>query len=411
MRLVHLTTEFPWPPLGGGPVRTLAQLRLLAALPEVEAVTLVSVAERPVAAAAGRALAAAVPGLRVVPPVFHPVHLRRHPRFVPRTVALRLRGVPYLAAKWDSPALRRTLRRALAEAGPDAVWVDHLGMAGYLPEIRAARPAARVILDQHNVESALFERYAAGRRGWVRWLARAEARAAARFERRMLQAVDAVVAVSTADADRFRQLAGVTAHVVPVVAEPGRRSRPRPAGCHFCYVGSLGWHPNAAGLDWLCQRVWPRVRARLPEATLEIAGVGLPGDRSGRPVVPAAWRVPGVATVGFLEDLEPLFARSLAMLAPVVGGAGVRIKILQAFQAGLPVVTTPDGAAGLPLTDGTEALIAGEPDAFAERVARLAHSEALRTRLAAAAATYLERGHAAGAARPAVRAALGLGPA
>jgi len=84
MRVIHLTTEFPWPATSGGPVRTLSQLRILASLPEVDSVTLLSVAEKPVDDAELRALERAVPKLRVVPPVFHPIHLFEFKRYVPR---------------------------------------------------------------------------------------------------------------------------------------------------------------------------------------------------------------------------------------------------------------------------------------------------------------------------------------
>src|SRR5262249_10451510 len=103
MRVVHLTTEFPWPATSGGPVRTLSQLRITASLPEVDAITLLSVAEHPVPAADVRALAQSFATgpcagkLHVVPPVFHPIHLFDFKRRVPRVVALRLAGVPYLA--------------------------------------------------------------------------------------------------------------------------------------------------------------------------------------------------------------------------------------------------------------------------------------------------------------------------
>src|SRR5690606_38682673 len=119
---------------------------------------------------------------------------------------------------------------------------------------------------------------------------------------------------------RFSRLAGVDVHVVPVVMPFERNVRPHPGKPHFCYVGSLRWKPIVVGLDWFCQRVWPLVRARMPDATFEIAGVGLERDASGRLPVPEAWRRPGVETVGFLEDLEPLYARALGMLAPIVGG-------------------------------------------------------------------------------------------
>jgi len=409
MRVLHLTTEFPWPATSGGSVRTVSQLRILASLPEVESVTVVSVAEHPVAEAERRDFAAAIDKLRVLPPVFHPVHLFDFKRAVPRVVLLRaLRGVPYLAGKWDSPALRKVLRRELASSPVDVVYIDHLGMARYLPDVKKARPSARTVLDQHNVESDFFKQFAERKTGPKKLVAKAEHRASERFEKRALRDVDAVVAISSEDAKHFDSLAGIHAHVVPMVLPFERRERPRPAKNHFCYVGNLRWHPNVAGLDWFCKEVWPKIRARVPDATFEIAGVGLKPDASGRLPVPEAWSVPGVTTVGFLEDLEPLYARSLAMLAPVFGGSGVRVKMLEGFRAGMPVVTTPDGAFGLPLEDGVQALVAGDPEGFAERVDRLVKDEALRQRVREGGYSYLEEHHSLRVAQDVMRRVLGV---
>ncbi len=411
MRVIHLTTEFPWPATSGGPVRTLSQLRILASLPEVDSVTLLSVAEKPVPEADCRALAAAVPKLRVVPPIFHPIHLFEFKRYVPRVVLLRaLQGVPYLAGKWDSRPLRRTLRRELIDSPVDVVYIDHLGMARYLPEVKAERPHARTVLDQHNVESDFFKQYAESKKGPKKLVARAEWASARAFEKRAMQTVDAVVAISKEDAQIFDALANVKAHVVPVVMTFERRTRPHPGKNHFCYVGSLSWRPNVAGLDWFCKEVWPKVRARVPDATFEIAGVGLKKDGAGKPIVPDGWKVPGVMTVGFLEDLEPLYARSLGMLAPIAGGSGVRMKLLEGFRAGMPVVTTPDGAFGLPLEDGKEALIAKDPAGFAERVERVVRDAPLRDRLREEGYAYLDRHHSLAVAQAVMRGVLGILP-
>jgi polysaccharide biosynthesis protein PslH len=409
MRVIHLTTEFPWPATSGGPVRTLSQVRICASLPEVDSVTLLSVAEQRVDDAACRALEASIPKVRVVTPVFHPVHLFDFKRYVPRVVLLRaLWGVPYLAGKWDSPALRKTLKRELLSSPVDVVYIDHLGMARYLGDVRVERPAARTVLDQHNVESDFFKQFAEQKRGPKRLVARAEYRAALRFEKQALRDVDAVVAISSEDAKHFEALAGVPAKVVPVVMEFERKARPHPGRPHFCYVGSLRWHPNVAGLDWFCQEVWPRVRRRVPDATFEIAGVGLKPDASGRLPVPEAWKVPGVETVGFLDDLEPLYARSLGMLAPILGGSGVRMKLLEGFRAGMPVVTTPDGAFGLPLKDGSEALIASDADGFAERVERLVKGQEVRDRVREGGYRYLEAHHSLAVAQDIMREVLGI---
>lgn len=414
MRVIHLTTEFPWPATSGGPVRTTSQLRIIASLPEVEAVTLISVTERRGRDAAKererdrRDLEAAIPKLRVVPPVFHPIHLFDFKRYVPRVVALRALGVPYLAGKWDSRRLKKALVRELTASPVDVVYVDHLGMGRYLPTIEAERPGCRTVLDQHNVESDFFKQFASEKRGLKRLVAEAEYRRARAFEKKTLSTVDAVVAISAEDARHFQVLAGRDAHVVPVVMTFERKYRPAPYKPRFCYVGSLRWHPNVAGLDWFCKEVWPKIRKRMPDATFEIAGVGLKTDANGRAIAPDTWKVPGVETVGFLEDLEPLYSRSTAMLAPVFGGSGVRLKLLEGFRAGMPVVTTPDGAFGLPLTDGKEALIAAEPEAFADRVARVASDPELRESLRHEGYGYLEAHHSLAVAQGIMRQVLGI---
>jgi glycosyltransferase involved in cell wall biosynthesis len=130
----------------------------------------------------------------------------------------------------------------------------------------------------------------------------------------------------------------------------------------------------------------------------------------GKPIAPDTWKAPGVTTVGFLEDLEPLYARSLGMLAPILGGSGVRMKLLEGFRAGMPVATTPDGAFGLPLEDGKEAMIANDPAGFAQRVERIARDEGLRDRLREEGYQYLERHHSLRVAQDIMRGVLGILP-
>jgi glycosyltransferase involved in cell wall biosynthesis len=366
--------------------------------------------EEEVGAARRADLEREIPKLTVLDPVFHPVHLFRHRRYVPRVVLLRvLRGTPYVAAKWHSPAVARALRRELAAGEFDVVWINGLGMAYYLPLVRELLPRARVVLDQHNVESDRFVEFARRQRGLARVIADAEARAAIRYERSTLRGVDAVGAISDSDARGLRELAGVDARVVPhVVSIAPNVERPADTG-RICYAGKLSWEPNVRGVDWFCRAVWPIVRQRLPEATLEIAGRGLVEDASGRQIVPPAWGSPGITMLGFRSDIDAVYARSAAMIAPLFGAFGISIKLLEAFRHGIPVVTTPDGAWGLPVENGRELFIESEPVAFAARVVELATSRASRARLQAAAYTYLERHHALATAQGAVRALVGLG--
>lgn len=408
MHVFYLTTELPFPPTGGGRVRSLAELRLLASLPEVDSVRVLALHEGDVAASDARALEEAVPKVSVAPLVFHPIHIFRHPRHVPRLLAVRLaKGVPYLAAKWDGSAVRRALAAELRARPYGIVYLDHLGMAVYLSEIRRLASGARIVLEQHNVESDFFRQFAEEKRGILRPVAHLEWKTARAFERKMLHAVDASVAISPADAASFEALAGVRSYVIPQAVTYKRRTPTPATPPELGYVGSLAWRPNAQGLDWICSEVWPHVRAKVPALTLSIVGSGLTEGPDG-PIVPTAWQVDGVRTLGFVRDLSPHEARWSLMVAPVFGGSGVRIKLLESFRSGVPVVTTPDGAAGLDLEDGREVFIAKDAKEFAARVVELAMSPSLQERLRSGAYAYLDRAHAPHIAEEAMRSALGL---
>ena len=219
MRVLYVTTEFPWPSLHGGRVRSLSQLRLLLSLPQVRSLRLFSLAEVAVPPADQQALAAALgqPGkLSVADPVWHPIHLRQHRRYFVE-VALRrvLHGLPYLLGKWVSRQVEAALVRELtakdqAEGAPwDVVYIDHLAMAVYLPIIRRLCPAARVVLECHNVESEFFAQFAAAKPLPLRLVARREAELAAQHEARLVAAACRCCS--------------------PVMsASPRRRSRPMP---------------------------------------------------------------------------------------------------------------------------------------------------------------------------------------
>ena len=410
MRVLHLSADFLWPAGDGGRLRSVAQLRALSSLPEVERIDMFCLCEEEISAERRAELMREIPKLAIFEPVFHPVHLFRHRRYVPRVVLLRaVRGIPYMAAKWDSPAVRAALRRALAGRTFDVVWVNGLGMAYYLPLIREILPGVRVVIDQHNVESDRFAEFARRQRGLRRLVADAEWRLARKYERDLLREVDAVGAISESDARGLRELAGVDPQIVRQIVSIAPRVGSDVDAPRICYAGKLSWEPNARGVDWFCREVWPLVRARLPDATLELCGAGLPTDARGQQIAPPAWRASGITMLGFISDMPSVYGRSAAMIAPLFGAFGISVKLLEAFRHGIPVVTTPDGAWGLEIETGREAYIESEPAAFAARVVELATSPATRARLRAAAYAFLDQRHGLLAAQAAVRQLVGGG--
>jgi glycosyltransferase involved in cell wall biosynthesis len=364
---------------------------------EVGRITFLSLSASMVSSERLRALEEELPKVHAEPSVVRPVHWRTDARSALRFLALRfLRGKPYLVAEVDCSEMRRLVRRHLCSRAYDIVYLGSIGMMAYLPIVRKLAPKARVVLEEHNVEWTIFDRLADSLRPPKRQAARLEAIALRRFERKALRAVDAVVAISGADAKGLRELSGVEAIVVAPFVEPGKPRVETTRAAALGYIGHLGWQPNVYGLDWFCGEVWPLVRRRVPDAKLTIAGPGLGKRSDGSLQVPQNWSQPGVTTVGFVEDLEEVYQATLGLVAPVLGGSGVRMKLLEAMRAGMPTVTTTDGAAGLDVVDGREFLIADEPDLYADRVARLLADAALRERLRQGGYAWLASHHSRG---------------
>jgi len=409
VNVLFLSLDFVFPADRGLRVRSLSQLRALSSIDSIKKITVLALSETAVRTDRLDALEREVAKVRAEPPVVQPTHMRRSPAHLPRLIRLRLKGVPYLVAKSDNPSMHALIARVLGAESYDVVYVGHLGMATYLPRIRRLLPAARVVLEEHNVEWEIFRQLAPTFPFALRQAAKWEAWSLRRYERRALRQVDSVIAISDTDAKAIQLLAATEPIVVPTYVEPGPPRREATRSPSLAYTGTLGWQPNARGLDWFCKEVWPLVRASLPEASLTIAGPGLRRGPDGALAVPHGWQLPGITTVGYVDDLETLYGKSLAMVAPIVGGSGVRMKLLESMKAGMPTVTTTDGAAGLEVRDGDEMLIADQPSRFAEYVVRLLSDDTLRVKMRIAGYEYLRKNHSIAAARARLEKALGRG--
>lgn len=107
-------------------------------------------------------------------------------------------------------------------------------------------------------------------------------------------------------------------------------------------VGLMAYEPNYEGIDWFLKTVWPMVRKRFPDLTYAIAGKGVPEAFRTR------WEgLPGVKVLGFVEDLEALYASAIAVVTPIRSGAGTCIKVLEACVYGRRNFAAPPALRGL----------------------------------------------------------------
>jgi len=264
---------------------------------------------------------------------------------------LRTRSVS--AGRFFSPELVAEVARAAAEGPVDLLQVEYLQM---VPVVRGL-PAGRRVLDLHNVESALVRSYARTGRGPSALLAHAEATALRAMERAVLASFDTVVVVS--DRERLRLPAAHRDVIIcPNGRDPDPLGPPAPADTPTAaFVATLGWAPNVDAAVWFGREVWPEVLRRSPAARLLLVG------REPAASVQAL-AAPSVEVSGTVSEVRPYLAQARVAVAPLRSGGGTRLKILEALDAGRPVVATSIAV------DGLEDLI-GEGVVVADDVASM----------------------------------------
>ena len=278
-------------------------------------------------------------------------------------------------------AMRQTLHRVLSDRRFDIVNLEFPYLGHY--DLRRAPPGlkpASVVVDSHEIAFDLARQLARangslGRRLYagVNW------RKLRREELRTYCGADGVYLCSAADEQRLLDEApGVRTAVVPNAADveyyQPRPTDPQPDGRTVVYFGLLSTVPNADGVTYFAQNIWPRIAAVHPDARWKIIG--------GRPPPSLlALAGPRIELTGFVSDLRPHLASAAAVVVPLRLGGGTRLKIVEAMAMGKAIVSTTLGVEGIEAVSGRDLLIEDEPAAFADAVNQLLTDPGLATRI------------------------------
>jgi GT2 family glycosyltransferase/glycosyltransferase involved in cell wall biosynthesis len=281
----------------------------------------------------------------------------------------------------DAPRSTALLPHAVEEfANPDFDWLIHRQI--YLKKIDLIQleytPMAEYRGSYRRIPRALFEHdiyfQSVGRgMGHVpglvgRMKARMEYLRALRYELRNLPDCDQVQVCTPANRD---YLLGFLPALAPRLRTGLRagidtaRYEFRPCGREpltMLFLGSFRHDPNRFAMDWFVNEVMPLILARRPDARLMVAGSDPPPAHTYSDFAGA------LRMLGYVDDVREPLGRYSVFICPILSGSGVRVKLLEAYAAGIPVVSTRIGAEGLAGKDGEFCSLADDPAGFAERV-------------------------------------------
>jgi len=285
----------------------------------------------------------------------------------------------------------------------DVIFLHRFGVAAkHLDALRRAYPKARIIFlnaDLHYLREM--------RQAELDADAGAAVRARATRERELAVIARTDVALVHSDHEQAllqRDLPDANVVLFPLIHEPAREIPPLAAREGVCFVGGFRHPPNADGICWFVEAVWPLVLAQLPHAALHIVGSHM------TPQVQALASVPGVNAVGFVEDLDAFLDRRRVSVAPLRYGAGAKGKVAGSLARGVPTVCTPIAAEGMGLAPGVDVLVGNDAEELATHVIALLGDDAQWQRLSDAGLAYARETTSRASAHRRIRDVLGLEP-
>jgi glycosyltransferase involved in cell wall biosynthesis len=360
-----LSPEAPYPLAGGGALRTASLIHYLAQSRPVDLILF----RQPGDPDPSECLPAGL--VRHVSVIPLPATGRGHAARAVRNSMRLLRGVPPLVDRFAG--FERAVAEAIAGRHYGIGLIEHFWCAHYWEQISPA--CQRTVLDLHNIESLLHARCATVAGAATALAHRLFGQASLQLERTWLPRFSQVLVTSAADAAAVRTIvpaARVTVYpnAIPAVPQPARADEDV-----VIFSGNMEYHPNQGAVRFFRREVWPRLRERWPSLVWRLVG------RNPQAVRRFTSGDPRIEVTGQVEDAVRELARARVGVVPLLAGSGTRFKVLEAWAAGLPVVSTTIGAEGLPARDGENLLLADGGPAFAAAVSSVLASPELRRSL------------------------------
>lgn len=363
MRILFLTQIVPYPPDAGPRAKTWQVLRYLASQNhEVHLVTFCRQYELP-----------HLDHLKTVCASVTPVFLRRSRikdlgYFVRSILANR----SFLLERDDYPEVHQAIAELQKRVRFDILHADQLTMAQFITHIS---PGMKVF-DSHNATWMVLERMVEKYPAILRPFFRREATLVGRFEHDVVRDFDHTFTVTEVDKkfllDLFpceqRETIAAKISTTPITIDCDRIKpvRRNVESRELLTLGTLHYLPNQDGIRWFLREIFPLVLREQPDVHLSVVGKNPPQD-----FIELARSQPANLTVtGYVDDLEPYYQKCACVVVPVRSGGGMRVRILEAFAYGLPVVTTTVGLEGINALPETDVLVEDSPQQFAAAVLR-----------------------------------------
>jgi glycosyltransferase involved in cell wall biosynthesis len=314
-------------------------------------------------------------------------------------------GAPLQTLYCEVDTLKQTIRDWIRESDDgrsgrkvDVVHVEHLRGVRYGLHLRPQCQNLALVWDSVDCISHLFEQAAAhSRSASARLMARLELPRTRHYEGWLIEQFDQVLVTSEVDRRALETLRSAS------LSESNSKITVLPNGVDLTYFtptdsprepatilfsGKMSYHANVTAALYLLNEIMPRVWAHSPQVQVVIAGKD-PAPELQR----AQRRLSNVRLTGTVPDLRPYLRSATIAVSPLVYGAGIQNKVLEALACATPVVASRQAVSALATVDGEHLLVAENADTFARCILDLLADPLRRRQLGIAGRHYVEQHH------------------
>lgn len=237
---------------------------------------------------------------------------------------------PLQLSRFYKDEIEIKLEEYLVKNKIDMVLYQGLAMTLYLQNQSNIKKYYRI----HNLEHTIWSRMSVNSKNLVKkYFYRLLASSLARYEENCLHAIDHFIGLNPSEAEYFSKIYPKPSSTIPISIDNQDSESYSVDNEGLLFIGSLDWQPNRQGLNWFLETIYPKI-SHIP---LTIAGKGKFDST----------QYPNLSVISNFEKIEDLFSSHRLMIVPLLAGGGIRIKILEAMQAGMPTISTEIGAEGI----------------------------------------------------------------
>lgn len=295
--------------------------------------------------------------------------------------------LPLMDISFYSDEMVRAVKRLKFENGLDIIEAHNL----HCSYLKKFLPSVPMVLVNHNIEGDLFpfwEPISNSKLKRLIWrtIANISRKNTYEVEIGNRYKIESKIFMSEEDMVRVNAVKSYN-EFIPIAFEAEQSSNlGSDDKLHVLWLGGFGWYPNEEGMRWFISEIYPLLRDN-DNLVFHIVG-GSPFPEL------LALHEPGKFEVlGRVEDLNPYFDRSQALISPILSGSGVRIKILESMSKGLAVVATSRGAQGTGVVHMKNILISDDPQGYANSIITLSEDRELLKSVGEQALQYIKDNH------------------